>query len=229
MHKYALYTIFVGLGLFVFIIALFFYGSFSDSSDLFGDVISKVDTTENVVFLTFDDGPSYRTPEILDILKEKNVTATFFVIGENIDEKTIPIMKRELTEGHSIGTHSMTHSYLVNNIYEEVFKSKKKIEEVIGENIVYFRPPFGFRTPEVLKQAENYGLKTIMWSSFPKDYKNPVNKTVKIVMRDLKPGLIVDLHDTGKDDLITVEALPVLIDSIRAQGYEFGNLNDYLK
>ncbi|MCA9460193.1 MAG: polysaccharide deacetylase family protein, partial [Nanoarchaeota archaeon] len=190
------------------LVILFFYASFNSSSDLFGDVISQVDVNnEKIVFLSFDDGPSYNTPMILKALNESNVSATFFLVGKNIkgnEEKVRDIYN----QGHDIGTHSMTHPYLLANPYDEIYKSKKVIEDTINDTIIFFRPPFGFRTSQVIKTAEKLELKTIMWSSFPRDYLANNNKTSEKIIKDLKPGLIIVLHDHDKESYNTIRELP---------------------
>lgn len=213
----------------VLLIILFFYASFNSSSNLFGEVVSKVDVDgKKIVFLTFDDGPSYNTPKILKALNDSNASATFFLLGKNVkgnEEKVREIYNL----GHDIGTHSLTHPYLQANSYDEIYKSKKIIENTINNTIIYFRPPFGFRTSKVIKTAEKLELKTIMWSSFPRDYLQNNNKTIEKIVNDLEPGLIIVLHDHDKENYNTIRELPQIILEIRNNGYDIGKLSDFVK
>ncbi len=105
------------------------------SSNLLGKVLSRVDTSEKVVFLTFDDGPGFHTNDILDILNETNTKATFFILGERAiaDEVTL---NRTISEGHLIGIHSMTHPF--GKTGTELSESKSLLENLTGEHIVFF-------------------------------------------------------------------------------------------
>lgn len=194
------------------------------NSQLFGKVIYKVDTEEDVVFLTFDDGPGTETEEILGVLNQKDVRATFFVVGDRIWERP-EMLKRIKQEGHSIGVHSMTHPLMLLNNKQEIEECKELIEKISGYSPKYFRPPYGFRTPWTIKAAENSGLKTMTWSSFPYDYKREKQEIIDAVLSDLKPGLIICLHDGPTKREETLAALPELIGEIRKRGYELSELD----
>lgn len=184
------------------------------------------------VALTFDDGPDpVYTPEILDILKEKDVLATFFLIGKNVN--STEIAQRMVEEGHSIGNHTHSHKSLIplsaKSTYKEIKNAETAIEEATGIRPTLFRPPRGVYSGyarELLKE-ERYTL--VLWDLSAVDWAELApKKIVDNVVNKVKPGSIILLHDSG--DLITyrggnrhstVKALPEIIDKLRIQGYEF--------
>jgi polysaccharide deacetylase family sporulation protein PdaB len=196
------------------------------------DVIWKVPTTRKVVALTFDDGPvSTTTPEILNILKEKNIKATFFVVGEQV--KRYPgLVSQEIAEGHEVGNHTYTHPMLTNlqedRIGQELKKTEKEILEVAPKPTL-FRPPGGFSNKKILTLARDSEYSIILWSIDPMDWRHPpVGDIVNVVVKDAKPGSIILLHD-GKDPSSTPEALWFIIDSLESRGYEFVTVTELLQ
>lgn len=196
------------------------------------DVIWKVPTSRKVVALTFDDGPvSTTTPEILNILKEKNIKATFFVVGEQV--KRFPnLVSQEVAEGHEVGNHTYTHPMLTNlqadRIEQELKSTEKEILEVAPKPTL-FRPPGGFNNKEVLTLARDSEYSIILWSIDPIDWRYPsVGDIVNVVVNDVKPGSIILLHD-GKSPSPTPEALWFIIDSLESRGYEFVTVTELLQ
>ncbi|MBR9677034.1 polysaccharide deacetylase family protein [Candidatus Woesearchaeota archaeon] len=200
------------------------FAGFAPCSQIFGQVTSKVITTEKTVFLTFDDGPSQNTLEVLEILKKHNVSATFFLIGQNALENPT-ITKQIVAQTHSIGVHSMTHPYLFNNNHGELSNAKTIIENITNQKVALFRPPYGFRTPTTIKTAKNLNMTVITWTIFPRDYKNSKDVIIKTVLDNLGPGAIIVLHDHTGNRNNTLEALPIIIEQSRIQGYQFKVLN----
>lgn len=182
-----------------------------------------------VVMLTFDDGPTKDvTPKILDILKENNVKALFFVTGYGI--KNVDMLKREAAEGHTIGTHTMTHDDLTKmteqQVRDEVNPVNEQVEKILGQKPKYFRPPFGSYNKTVLKVVQdedkmflmNWDDGSLDWDHVDsKGWKDP-NQVVKDTMDQLHAGAVILMHDTH---MHTAEALPEIIKQIRAKGYEF--------
>ena len=209
---------------FIFIVIFFLiYCFISPYSSIFGKVIFEGNTKEKVLYLTFDDGPGTETEGILDILDEKNVSATFFIVGQRIVEN--PEILIEISEkGHSLGVHSMTHPYLYKNLDYEIKEEKILIETLTGKEITLFRPPYGFRTPFTISKAEELGLKTITWTSFPMDYAKEKEDIVSFVLSNLSPGQIICLHDGPANRQETLAALPEIINGARDKGFEFGVL-----
>ena len=194
--------------------------------------IRKVPTSQKVVALTFDDGPlGTSTPTILTILKEKNVKATFFVAGERV--KQFPaLVKQEIAEGHEVGNHTYSHPRLTtlskNKIEEELSKTEKVILEVAPQPTL-FRPPEGAYNDTVLQLARDKGYLIILWSIDTNDWRSPpVGDIVNTVLKDIKPGSIILLHD-GKYPSPTPEALGFIIDSLTSLGYEFVTVSELLQ
>jgi polysaccharide deacetylase family sporulation protein PdaB len=196
------------------------------------DVIWKVPTSRKVVALTFDDGPvSTTTPEILNILKEKNIKATFFVVGEQV--KRFPtLVSREIAEGHEVGNHTYTHPMVANlqeSMIEEELKNTEKEILKVAPKPTLFRPPGGFYNKKIIKIAKDREYSTILWSIDPVDWRSPpVGDIVDLVIKDVKPGSIILLHD-GKYPSTTPEALWFIIDILESRGYEFVTVSELLQ
>lgn len=194
--------------------------------------VSKVPTTHKVVALTIDDGPHFRvTPEILSVLKEKQVRATFFVLGENV-EHFPEILAQEVTDGHEIGIHTYSHPALPklssHRISEEFDKAENAILPIAPKPTL-FRPPGGLYNSRVLETAHQRGYTVILWSIDPRDWSCPPSeKVIDRVLREVKPGSIVLLHD-GQYPLPTPKALIAIIDGLRERGYDFVTVSELLQ
>lgn len=190
--------------------------------------------------LSFDDGPHPEyTPAILDILKEKNVKATFHVVGVNV-RKHPDIVKRIVDEGHEIGNHTYLHPrtyYLRPDAFEkEVLLTQDAIREIAGTTPRYFRTPFndtdGYETNydlKNLKVLQDMGLQVSEFEVDSQDWTRPgVNAIQNNVMDQIKTGEYsqVLFHDGGGDKSQTIEALPGVIDAIRSRGIEFVLLDE---
>ena len=197
----------------------------------------------NKVAITFDDGPDKQwTPKILDILKQKGVKAAFMLIGAQAQEN-IGLLKRILREGHEIGSHTYTHPDISEisprqleleiNVTERLFASK------LGVHPLYFRPPYDIdeepdtddqAAPVVLIQNTHHiivgnKIDTDDWNEHPRKSPEEIANSVLQQMEIMKTkpqfrGSIILMHDGGGDRSNTVRALPVLIDQLRAHGYE---------
>lgn len=190
-------------------------------------VPSDPSVQQKVAMLTFDDGPSNYTPEVLDRLKEAGVKAVFFITGYGAAEHP-ELLKRIHEEGHLLGIHTMTHPNMTELSREEQIEEIQPlidlITEVTGERPRYFRPPFGAYNDTLLATLDELGLELINWSNGSLDwegvvdgYKDP-NQVVADVLDQLHPGSVILAHDTMKH---TAEAVPLIIEALRAEGYEF--------
>jgi peptidoglycan/xylan/chitin deacetylase (PgdA/CDA1 family) len=178
--------------------------------------------------LTFDDGPDeVYTPKILDILNEKKIQATFFVIGQQVS-KAPEMFKRIMNEGHEIGNHSWSHPNFIELTASELIKEIKSTEAEIhshtGKFTSILRPPYGFVTKSDIQTINDLGYKVIMWTVDTLDWTGLTDKEIiSIVNRDLTEGAIILQHSfkssTSKLDG-TVKALPVIIDKLINEGYE---------
>lgn len=196
----------------------------------------KVNTTEKLVALTFDDGPEdYYTPMLLDILKEKRVPATFFVVGRQI-EAFPEVMKRIVDEGHGIANHTWFHPNLRNSwsakVREEIVTTQQELQRVVGRRPDLFRPPFGAITKADIRLLNELGMKNILWSVDTLDWSgNSADTILEIVHRDISPGGIILQHNFQSHARIldgTVEALPRIIDDLQEKGYKFVTLQTLL-
>lgn len=196
-----------------------------------------------VAYLTFDDGPSEKiTSRILDILKEENIKATFFVIGKSVDEseKNQQIVKRMAQEGHSIGNHTYSHNYSylypnrsvnVHNFVNDLEKTNSVLKGVLGDEFStrVIRCPGGHMSwknmkylDKVLKSNEYY---QVDWNSLSKDAegeKKNADELLDNVIKTLgdKEKAVILMHDTyNKEE--TVKALPMVIRYLKEKGYEF--------
>ena len=200
-------------------------------NSFYGKILTKGNTSEKVVALTFDDGPYPPfTYQVLQILKEKKVPATFFIVGENA--KAYPyLVKAAADDGHLLGTHTYHHYDLLklgkDSIKEELSSGKEIIESITGKEVKYFRPPHGFKDWRIMKAAEEENLNVVNWSVVPRDWTKPgVKVIVDRVMSTVEPGSIVLLHDGDSPKKKatreeTVAALPIIIDKLQAEGYKF--------
>jgi len=197
-----------------------------------GDVIRRVPTTHKVVALTFDDGPDRRTtPEVLNVLAQKKVRATLFVLGEYA-AKYPEIVARAVAEGHEIGSHSYSHRLFSRISPAEMRRELAKAEAAIAAvapKPLLFRPPGGALNNEVKRVVHEAGYTIILWNVDTRDWQRPkAADVVAQVLRDIKPGSIVLFHD-GLYPLPTAEAVGIIIDRLREQGYEILPVGELLQ
>ena len=195
----------------------------------------KAETTEKKIALTFDDGPDkIITPQILDILKEKGVQATFFVVGEQVSFYP-QLAKRMVEEGHAIANHTWDHPELSKlytaQVIQQITSTNEIVERVTGVKPTLFRPPYGDFTTADAIVFEKLGLKNILWSVDTLDWSGKsAEEILTIVNRDKSPGGIVLQHNFQNTKLQgTVDALPQMIDQLRAEGYEFVTVDNIIK
>lgn len=184
-------------------------------------------TQEKVAALTFDDGPDPNyTGLVLDVLKEKNVKATFFVLGENA--KQYPNLLLEINKaGHEIGNHGYSHSYSSSQSVRELVKADQVVFDLLHHHTYFYRPPGGFVSKAVIQGVKEKGYVFTLWSIDSKDWRNPgVNRIVQNVVGSSFPGAIILLHDGGDKREQTAEALKVIIDRLRSDGYRFVTLSE---
>jgi len=190
---------------------------------------------QKVIALTFDDGPWPRTTEqVLEILKQNNIKATFFWIGKNL-KNSPQIGQLVVDAGHAIGNHTWHHWYHwmdAGTASREIEDTAALIYETTGVKTSLFRPPGGFLTngPAGYAKQKNYAV--MMWSADSRDWfyrLAPAQVLVNIVLREAKPGGIVLMHDGGGDRSKTVKALPQIIDGLKQRGYEFVTVPELLE
>lgn len=208
------------------------FNVFSIKHSLFLKSICRIDTLENVVFLSFDDGPSEQyTPLILNTLKEKSLQALFFCIGENA-ELYPELIQRISNEGHIIGNHTYSHKWqntfkLSDKFKAEISHTTIILNKISGQKIELFRPPFGITNPAIAKAVNALEMQSIGWDirSFDTIIDDP-QKLIQRICRRLRSGSIILLHDNRK---ITSQILGELIETIQQQGYKILLLPDFKK
>lgn len=207
-------------------------------NQVFGRVFSNKETTQKVVALTFDDGPyPPYTEQLLDVLKEYQVPATFFLVGQNA-EKYPELVKRISVEGHQLGNHTYHHIDLLKAdrkvIAEEIDSTNRVIMAASGTKPHLMRPPHGFRDPVVMEIMAERGLKVVEWSVMSRDWLNPgVDVIVDRTVSKVKNGSIVLLHDgdgvmSQAPRIQSVEATRRIIQILSAQGYRFVTVDEIL-
>jgi peptidoglycan/xylan/chitin deacetylase (PgdA/CDA1 family) len=178
------------------------------------------------VALTFDDGPSEYTSGFLDVLREKHVNATFFEIGQEMPGREAT-MRRVLREGNEIGNHTMHHGELPG--YAEIAPDSALVERYTHFSPCLFRPPGGAADSAVISTAASLGMQTITWDVDPRDWTTPGSAAVYVrVVGAARPGSIILMHDGGGPRGGTLEALPRIIDTLRARGYRFATVSALL-
>ena len=197
------------------------YAATVPSSRVFGPSLVLGPAHSNYIALTFDDGPSVPyTGQILDLLGERSVKATFFVCGQNV-ELYPELARRIVTEGHSIGNHTYSHPFLYllgpRATSEEIDRTQSIIEEVTGVRPKFFRPPYGIRWFGLSRILGERGLTLVQWSVTGYDWKNRREEIVAAALKGLQPGAIMLFHDIHAE---TVAALPVILEGVKAAGLE---------
>ena len=185
-----------------------------------------VDDGPKAIALTIDDGPSpVYTPQILRLLEKYRVTATFSMIGIEVDAH--PGVAREVAHaGHLIANHTWTHPDLVflprSAVADEMNRATAAIHKVTGRVPALFRAPYGAWSPAVLRQCARTGMTPLDWSVDPRDWSRPgVASIVSNIMRNTRTGSIILEHDGGGDRSETVAALKLVLPRLLAAGYHF--------
>lgn len=191
------------------------------------DTSGRADDSAPVVALTFDDGPhpAY-TEQLLDGLKERDIKATFFLIGVNVEGHE-DIVERMAAEGHLIGNHTYSHVQLTKISDGEASKEIEEANAVLtaacGSVIHYIRPPFGSWQEDLYNLTD---MQVVLWSVDPQDWKlKNTDAVVKAVLDHVEDGDIILLHDVYKT---SVEAAFQIIDKLKAEGYEFVRVDELL-
>lgn len=219
----------------VFIILLI-WASFSPRITIGGST-SHIKTNEKIIALTFDDGPNERdTSQVLRILNQKNIHATFFVVGQNVERE--PDLAKDIVDsGNIIANHSFAHHMFAmagepDTTTEDTKQADQAIEKATGKSPRYYRPPYGFRTIWGTRALKKQGYEIITWNDMTIDYWNiSPTRIANHIISHAKPGGIIVLHDGGenKENVNrdhTVIALPKIIDELQKKGYRFVTIDE---
>lgn len=207
------------------------WGSFDVRLSFFTPIISKAPYPKHrTIALTFDDGPTNFTPQVLDLLKKHNAKATFFCIGTQL-EKHPEIAQRIFEEGHCLGNHSYSHPTKMGFLsVEEVSSEIEGCEQVFFRQFNfkpdYYRPPFGVTNPKIAKALKRFDYKVIGWNNRSLDTVLKSEQAIfERVYKKVKSGDIVLMHDTS---LKSVLALELLLNQLSVDNYRFVTIDELL-
>lgn len=194
------------------------------------DAIYLMPGEEKIIYLTFDEGyENGYTGQILDTLKEKNVKAAFFITGPYLDKEE-ELVRRMVTEGHTVGNHTVNHPSMPSitddeKLEKEVLDLDRKFFDLFGSSMKYIRPPMGEFSERTLSITRSLGYRSVFWSFAYRDWEVDNQKGTKYafdtVINSLHPGEVMLLHAVSKDN---ANALGDIIDKAREMGYEFGEM-----
>lgn len=211
--------------------AIEFYGAAYIQSQFHVKTFYKANTSEKVVALTFDDGPSAQTLKIMEVLKEFNVHATFFCIGKNIKGNE-HILKQTFEAGHSIGNHSYEHGFFYDlknteSLLRDMQQANEAIKNVIGKTPAYFRPPYGVTTPALARAVKKLKFSVIGWNirSLDTKLRNP-DLVLERVSSQLKNGSIILFHDSIDGTEIVLKNLLIYL---REKNYKVVPLHELIQ
>ncbi len=183
-----------------------------------------IDPNQPVIALTFDDGPSKYTEEILEILKKNQVNATFFIVGNKIDAYQ-DVLRKSIENGNELGNHSYNHQWLsrlsTKELINQIDKTQQMMEEKLHYTPRYLRPTYGSITNRIRK---NTNLEIALWTVDTKDWKiHNINRIVERATRNIEDGDIILMHDIFER---SKEALKRIIPKLKKQGFQFVTMSE---
>ena len=203
----------------------------SRSLQFFGDITNRVNTEERVVALTFDDGPTEYTNAVLDILEERDVSATFYVTGSDL-EKYPDIGAAIVKAGHDLGNHSYSHSRLLlksqHFIDDEIQTTNELIRQAGFDGGITFRPPYGKKLLGLPWYLMMHGIETVTWDVEPDSFGTESDFIVQYTIEHTNNGSIILLHPFCTSCSGQRDAIPKIIDALREQGYTFVTISELL-
>ncbi len=225
------------VGAAIVVVIVLAIGAFTPNTPIFGRVIGRGKVSSNRAALTFDDGPSAEfTPDVLDVLRDRGVKATFFVLGRHVRAHP-DIARRIVEDGHELASHGDDHSLLTFAGPEGIAHQFRALDEAVisatgAAPAPLFRAPHGFRSPFLVPVARSLGYRVVGWTAGVWDTTKPgVDRIVSRSVSRLHPGAILLLHDAdgsgaGDDRSQTVQALPQIIDAGRNDDLEFVTISE---
>ncbi|MEU9579604.1 polysaccharide deacetylase family protein [Streptomyces chilikensis] len=200
-----------------------------------GRLLSHGDGERREVALTFDDGPLRPyTGQVLDVLERYGVPATFFCCGIHVRSHADELARMR-EQGHAVGNHTWSHPFLPEltpaQLAEQIDRTAEAIAETGGGGAPgLFRPPYGARTPEVLRRLAEFDATTVLWDVAPDDWAmREADAIARDVLAEVRPGSVVLLHDGGGDRSPTVASLPPIIEGLLARGFTFVRVDQMLR
>lgn len=208
-----------------------FYGAYFIHSGFHLKATCKIDTSEKVIVLSFDDGPALQTERVLEILNEFDVKATFFCIGNRIKGKET-ILKKINDKGHLIANHSYSHGFLfdlktTSALINDLELCSAEIKKVIGKAPVFFRPPYGVTTPALASATAKLNFEVIGWNIRSLDtHLKDKHRLLNRIKERLEPGSILLMHDTIDGIEIVLKELLVYL---KEQNYKVVPLDQLIQ
>ncbi|GAB5394489.1 MAG: polysaccharide deacetylase family protein [Alteromonas macleodii] len=206
------------------------------SFQFFGEIISRVETADKVVALTFDDGPwnPKYTQSVINTLGSLNVKATFFLNGRGIESNT-DSAQALVSAGHQIGNHTYSHNRMMfkglSEVKREIDSTNELIRSIGFEGDIYFRPPYGKKLVVLPYYLEQQGIVSVTWDVEPESYDG-INESssaiAEYVIGNTKPGSIVLLHVLGGNNKKARDSLPLIINGLRSKGFKFVTVAELL-
>lgn len=198
-------------------------------------IIKNGPRNEKVIAITFDDGPHPKeTNQILDVLKDYDVKATFFVAGKHVEWYPEAVI-RATKEGHEIGNHTFSHpdikSISKSQLEQELLKAQNIIYDKTGKKPTLFRPPYGSYNKNIVELSKKHNYKIVLWSTLDaKDWSTTSpNKIANVILNKVTNGDILVLHDYGTiHPNPTIQALRIFIPEMKKRGYEFVTVSELI-
>lgn len=212
------------------------YGSVSKTSQLFGPSVHRGPGRRRSIALTFDDGPSEGTLELLDYLNAQEIKATFFQCGMNV-ERLPQIAGEVAAAGHQIGNHTYSHPRLPFKSREFIEREFTQTQEIIqsetGVTPMFLRTPYGFRWLGLREVQRKLALLNVMWTVIGYDWRWPSERITRYILQRSAPGGIICLHDgravQHKPDIrATLDAVRSIVPWLKDQGYAFDTVSEVL-
>ncbi len=177
------------------------------------------------IALTIDDGPSPYTSQMLSVLRQYGIHATFFVVGQNVQNYP-DLVQQELADGHLIGNHTWDHADLTklsaNAVRKEISDTSAILQQTAGFQPTFFRPPYGAITNSIQAQAYSLGLTSTLWSVDPQDWTTPGTQVIiNRVLSEVQNGAVILMHDGGGNRSQSIAALKTIIPTLQQRGYHF--------
>lgn len=223
------------VGLLVLVVIVSFQISKSRTFQFFGELVPRVNTPQKLVALTFDDGPvPGSTEEILSILNEQGIKATFFVTGAELEQN--PAQGKLLAAaGHELGNHSFSHKRMVLKtpafIQTEIERTDDLIRQTGYQGAIHFRPPYGKRLLLLPYYLSRHSRKTILWDvepdSFPEIADN-ANSIVENVLANAKSGSIILLHVMYPNRVESLKSVKGIVAGLKERDYLFKTVSELL-
>lgn len=207
----------------------------SRTFQFFGRIVPRVETSQRLVALTFDDGPTRDgTAEVLRILRERNVRATFFVTGGEL-EQNMDAGREIVAAGHELGNHSYSHERMVfvtpSYVRREVERTDELIRTAGHAGEIYFRPPYCKKLLALPFYLSRHDRKTVTWDVEP-DSELPADADAAAITRHVlsktRPGSIILLHVMYPSRAETMKAVPLIIEGLERDGYRTATVSELL-